>query len=315
MDERSEKPRFVGIDVGKVNLDIHIHPDGQWFRVHRDELGLVELVRRLKAIGPKLIVLEATGGLERLVWAALLEASLPVVVVNPRQVRDFARAVGRLAKSDRVDSATMARFAEAVRPEERPLPDVVSRELSEMLARRRQLVDMIAAERMRSGQTASAAIRARLGAHITWLRGELTTVETDLDAAIRASPVWREQAELLLTVPGVGKVSVRTLIAELPELGRLDRRQIAALVGVAPVAQDSGQHRGKRHIAGGRTSVRQVLYMAALVGIVHNSVLKAVYDRLVAAGKPGKVAMVACIRKLLTILNAMVRDGTRWQAA
>lgn len=315
MDETLTEPRFVGIDVGKAHADVHIHPAGGVFRVTRDTVGLKDLVERLRAVAPALIVLEATGGYERLVTAALAAAGLPVVVVNPRQIRDFARATGRLAKTDRLDAQMIARFAAMVRPEERPVPDGPARDLAELIARRRQLVEMIGAETMRSAQTMNAAVRGRLDAHLAWLRAELDTLDTDLDAVVRASPAWRDQVALLTSVPGVGPTVARTLLAELPELGILDRRRVAALAGVAPVAHDSGQHRGSRHIRGGRGSVRAVLYMAAWVGSRCNPVLKAFYDRLRATGKPRKVALVACMRKLLTILNAMVRTSTPWQAA
>ena len=314
MDETLSGPVFVGIDVGKSHADVHIYPRQEAFRIARDTAGLDELVARMREAAPALIVLEATGGYERVVTAALAGAGLPVVVVNPRQIRDFARATGRLAKTDRLDAAVIARFAAAIRPEERPVPDAASRDFAELIARRRQLVDMISAETMRSAQIANAAVRVRLTAHLDWLRKELAQLDRDLDAAVRASPNWRERVTLMTSVPGVGPAVARTLIAELPELGTLDRRRIAALAGLAPMAHDSGQHRGARHIRGGRGSVRAVLYMAAWVGSRCNPVLKAAYERLRAAGKPRNVALVACMRKLLTILNAMVRTNAAWQA-
>lgn len=314
MDVTPVSTGFVGIDVGKANLDIHVHPGGEAFRVTRDPAGLDDLLDRLRQVAPALIVLEATGGYERVVVAALAGASLPVVVVNPRQIRDFARATGRLAKTDRLDAEMIARFAAAVEPKERPLPDAAAREFAELIARRRQLVEMITTETVRSHQVMGAAVRARLKAHLDWLRKELDQLDTDLDAAVRASPAWRERVALLTSTPCIGAASARTLTAELPELGMLDRRGIAALVGLAPVAHDSGQHRGARHIRGGRAAVRAALYMAAWVGTRCNPVLKATYQRLIAAGKPRKVALVACMRKLLTILNAMVRSNTPWQA-
>jgi len=314
MDVTPTATGFVGIDVGKAHLDVYTHPAGEAFRVTRDPPGLDDLIDRLRLVAPALIVLEATGGYERVVVAALAGARLPVVVVNPRQIRDFARATGRLAKTDRLDAQVIARFAAAVEPKERPLPDAAAREFAELIARRRQLVEMITTETVRSHQVMGAAVRARLKAHLDWLSQELSQFDRDLDAAVRASPVWRERVTLLTSVPCVGATTARTLTADLPELGTLDRRGIAALVGLAPVAHDSGQHRGTRHIRGGRGSVRAALYMAAWIGTRWNPVLKATYQRLIAAGKPRKVALVACMRKLLTILNAMVRSNTPWQA-
>jgi transposase len=314
MDATSAVAGFVGIDVGKAFIDVHVHPTGEAFRVTRDPAGLDALIDRLRPMAPKLVVLEATGGYERVVVAALAGESLPVVVVNPRQIRDFARATGQLAKTDRLDARTIARFAAAVEPKERPLPDAAAREFAELIARRRQLVEMITTETVRAHQVMGAAVRARLQAHLDWLNRELSQFDQDLDAAVRASPAWRDRVALLTSTPGVGNSTARTLTADLPELGTLDRRGIAALVGLAPVAHDSGQHRGARHIRGGRASVRAALYMAAWVGARFNPVLKASYQRLLAAGKPRKVALVACMRKLLTILNAMVRGNTPWQA-
>ena len=319
MDETRSEPCFVGIGVGKAHLDIFIHvvghPSGEGFRLNRDPAGLDELLARLQPRAPALIVLEATGGFERVVTAALWGAGLPVAVVNPRQIRDFARASGRLAKTDRLDPQIIARFAAAIRPDQRPQPDAAACELADLLARRRQLVEMISAETMRSHQARLPAVRRRLAAHLDWLNKELSQLDADLDSAVRASPAWRERAALLLSVPGIGHASTRTLLADLPELGSLDRRRIAALVGLAPVAHDSGQHRGARHIQGGRGTVRAALYMAAWIASRCNPVLKDMYQRLRAAGKPRKVALVACMRRLLTILNAMVRDNTPWRAA
>jgi transposase len=313
MDETTSEPRFVGIDVGKANIDIFVHPSGEAFRLERDPAGLDDLVARLKPLAPTLIALEATGGFERLVTAALYGAGLPVAVINPRQIRDFARATGRLAKTDQVDPRVIAHFAAAVRPEQRPQPDAEASRFAELVARRRQVVDMISAEKMRSHQARQTSVRHRLAAHVTWLNKELKELDADLDTAVRASPAWRERAELMLSVPGVGDVTTRTLLAELPELGTLDRRRIAALAGLAPVAHDSGKHRGARHIRGGRGTVRTALYMAANSARQWNPVLKQTYQRLMAAGKLHKVALVACMRKLLTILNAMVRSNTPWQ--
>jgi transposase len=258
-----------------------------------------------------LIVLEATGGVERLVARALSSAELPVVVVNPRQVRDFAKATGQLAKTDSIDAGVLARFGEAVRPALRPFPDEVTLELRALIARRRQITEMIVAERNRlSG--ASKSVRKRIAAHIRWLEAELVRADKDLDQSIRQSPIWRENEDLLRSVPSIGPVVSRTLLAELPELGRLNRKQIAALVGIAPLNRDSGTLRGRRAIWGGRASVRAALYMAALVASRRNAAIRAFYKRLRHAGKAPKVALVACMRKLLTILNSMIKHKTRW---
>ncbi len=315
MDATHSAACFVGIDVGKAHIDVFVHPSGAAFRLNRDAAGLDDLLVRLRPCAPTLIVLEATGGFERVVTAALWGAGLPVAVVNPRQIRDFARASGCLAKTDRLDPRVIAGFAAAIRPEQRPQPDAAACELADLVARRRQLVEMISTETMRSQQARLAAVRRQLAAHLAWLNKELGQLDADLDAAVRASPAWCERAALLLSVPGVGAATTRTLLADLPELGSLDRRRIAALVGVAPVAHDSGQHHGARHIRGGRSAVRAALYMAAWIGSRWNPVLKETYQRLRAAGKPRKVALVACMRRLLTILNAMVRDNTPWRAA
>ena len=315
MDVTHSGSRFVGIDVGKAHIDVHVRPSGEAFRLTRDPAGLAELVARLNPLTPALIVLEATGGFERVVTAALCGAGLPVAVVNPRQIRDFARATGRLAKTDRVDPKVIAHFADAVRPDQRPQPDAAARELADLITRRRQVVAMISSETMRSHQARLPAVRRRLAAHLDWMNQELRQLDADLDTAVRANPAWQERATLLVSVPGVGDATTRTLLAELPELGTLGRRQIAALAGLAPVAHDSGQHRGTRHIRGGRGTVRAALYMAAWIGSRWNPTLKDIYQRLRAAGKPRKVALVACMRRLLTILNAMIRDKTPWRAA
>ena len=304
-------PIFIGIDVSKARLDVAIRPSGQTESVSNDTAGIEALVKRLSERRPALIVLEATGGVERSVTRALASAELPVVVVNPRQIRDFAKATGQLAKTDGIDALVLARFAEAVRPAIRPLPDEVSFELRALIARRRQITQMIVAERNRlSG--ASKAVRKRIEAHIRWLESELDRADKDLDQSIRQSPIWQENQDLLKSVPGIGPVISRTLLAELPELGHLNRKQIAALVGIAPLNRDSGTLRGRRTIWGGRASVRAVLYMAALVASRRNAVLCAFYERLRTAGKPPKVALVACMRKLLTILNSMIKHKTRW---
>lgn len=306
---------FVGIDVAKATLDVHVRPSDERFQRANDEAGIRELVTRLQGVAPTLIVLEATGGYEVAVAAALASAGLPLAVVNPRQIRDFARATGQLAKTDRLDAAANARFAEAVQPEVRPLPSAEAQALGELMARRRQLVDMLGAERNRHGQVRDRRLRRRIGAHVEWLRKALAEVERDLNDTIRSSPVWREKDELLTSVPGIGDVTAQTLIAEVPELGGLTRRRIAALIGVAPLSRDSGTLRGRRMIAGGRPAVRRVLYMAALVAVRYNPVIAAFYARLTAAGRPKKVALVAAMRKLLTILNAILRDERPWQPA
>jgi len=306
---------FVGLDVAKDHLDGHVRPSGEDFVVTHDEAGLTQLVARLRAIGPTLVVLEATGGYGATVAATLASASLPVAVVNPRQIRDFARATGMLAKTDTLDARVIARFGEAVRPAVRPLPTEHAERLGELVARRRQLVEMLGAETNRRHQTRDRGLRRRIDAHITWLERALRDLETDLHDTIRSSPAWRETENLLTSVPGVGPITASTLIAELPELGRLDRRQIAALVGVAPFNQDSGTLRGRRMIRGGRSPVRRVLYMATLVATRHNPALAAFYQRLRASGHPTKVALIAALRKLLTILNAILRDRRPWQPA
>jgi len=273
--------------------------------------GIEILVERLRELQPALIVLEATGGVERAVTRALASAEFPVVVINPRQVRDFAKATGQLAKTDTIDAAVLARFGEAVRPALRPLPDEVTWELRAVVTRRRQLTEMIVAETNRlSG--ASKAVRKRINAHLRWLETELKRADKDLDQSIRQSPIWRENEDLLRSVPGMGPVISRTLLAELPELGRLNRKQIAALVGVAPLNRDSGTLRGRRSIWGGRATVRAALYMGALVASRRNAVIQTFYRRLRNAGKAPKIALVACMRKLLTILNAMIKHKTHW---
>jgi transposase len=302
---------FIGIDVSKARLDVAIRPSAEKLSVSNDEAGIQALVTRLSEIKPALIVLEATGGLERSVSGTLGSAQLPVVVVNPRQVRDFAKALGQLAKTDRIDAEVLARFAEVIRPPLRPLPDKVSLELRSLIARRRQLIEMMVAEKNRLS-TASKAVRKRIEAHIRWLETELDRADKDLDHSIRQSPIWCENEDLLRSVPSVGPVVSRTLLAELPELGRLNRKQIAALVGIAPLNCDSGTFRGRRGIWGGRATVRAVLYMAALVASRRNSVIRNFYKRLRDKGKAPKVALVACMHKLLTILNAMIKHKTRW---
>jgi transposase len=302
----------VGIDVAKREVEVAVRPSAEQWRVATDDAGLAALVVRLRALGPALVVLEATGGYELPVVAALSAAQLPVVVVNPRQVRAFARAVGKLAKTDAIDAAVLAQFAEAVNPEVRPLADELTQQLQGWLGRRRQVLEMIIAEEHRLA-LARPGVRRQIQGHIEWLRAQLRDVEGELRTLIRDSPVWREQEDLLRTVPGVGPVLATTLLADLPELGRLNRKEIAALVGVAPLNRDSGQYRGRRAVWGGRAPVRAVLYMATVAALRCNPVIRGFYDRLCAAGKPRKVALTACMRKLLTILNAMMHRRTGWQ--
>lgn len=304
-------PIFVGIDVSKARLDVAMRPTGERKSVTNDKTGIKALVKGLAIIQPAWIVLEATGGLERPLMHALVGAELPVVVVNPRQVRDFAKATGQLAKTDSIDADVLAHFAEAVRPALRPLPDAVTLELRALTARRRQIIEMIGAERNRLA-TASKAVKKRIDAHVRWLEQELQRADQDLDQSIQQSPIWKQNEDLLRSVPSVGPVTSRTLLAELPELGELNRKQISALVGLAPFNRDSGSLKGRRSIWGGRASVRSALYMAALVATKHNPVIRQFYNRLRSAGKKPKVALVACMRKLLTILNAMIKHKTRW---
>lgn len=310
----SDPAVFVGIDVAKATLDLALRPSGERWTVANDETAIHTLVHDLRPRGPTLVVLEATGGFEHAVVAALAAAGLPVVVANPRQVRDFARATGQLAKTDAIDAQILALFAERVRPEPRPLPDEAAQALDALLTRRRQLLEMLVAEKNRLG-FARPPVRRGITQHIRWLERRLADVDHDLAAMIEASPVWRAKDDLLQSVPGVGPVLSRTLLGELPELGQLNRKQIAALVGVAPLARDSGTLRGKRLVWGGRAPIRTVLYMSALAAARYNPVLRAFYQRLRAAGKPAKVALTACMRKLLIILNAMVRSNTHWQQA
>ena len=308
----SEPQVFVGIDVSKAQLDVALRPTEDHWHVSHDEVGIPGLVERLQAVQPTLIVWEATGGLAGPVAGALAEAGLPVVVVNPRHARDVATATGRLAQTDPLDAQGLAHVAAAVRPTPRPLPDAQAQALSALLTRRRQLVQRLTAERRRL-QTAPPPIRADIQAHLTWLERRLVRTAADLAAGIRSSPLWRATDEMLQRTPGVGPVLSRTLVAELPELGLLNRQEIAALIGVAPLNRDSGTVRGKRAVWGGRAHVRAVLYMSTLAAVRHNSALKACYERLRAVGKAPKVALTACMRKLLTILNAMLKHQTPWQ--
>lgn len=306
-------PLFVGVDVAKERLDVAIRPSGESWSDANDEAGVAALLARLRPLHPALIVCEATGGFERLAIGTLAAAGLPVVVANPRQVRDFARATGQLAKTDQLDAGILALFAERVRPTPRPLPDAAAQLLDAVLTRRRQLLEMLTAEKNRLG-FAPKPLHRGIQAHIRWLEGQLDDVTTELAALIEASPVWRAKDDLLQSVPGVGPIVSYTLLGELPELGTLSHKQIAALAGVAPLARDSGTLRGKRMVWGGRASVRTALFMSAMCGRRWNPALKVFYDRLIAAGKPKKVALIACARKLLTILNAMVRTNRRWMS-
>lgn len=305
---------FVGIDVSKDRLDVHLFPLGDTFAVPRDGEGIERLAERLAGTGCRAIAVEATGGFEKVVVAGLAGRGLPVVVVNPAQVRSYAKALGRHAKTDPIDAEVIARFLEAVRPEIRPLPDAETEQLALLVARRRQIVSMIGAERHRRKRAAGRLVKS-IDRLIKALEKELNTVDDDIDTAVRRSEVWRETEDLLKSVPGVGDVTARTLLAELPELGTIGSKQIAALAGLAPWTRQSGQWRGRSFIGGGRTSVRCVLYMAATVAARHNPVLKAFYQKLRSAGKPAKLALIATARKLLIILNAIVRDRKPWQIA
>lgn len=310
----NEADVFVGIDVAKVRLDVALHPSGETWTVPNDEAGIATLVAQLQQRRVALVVLEATGGLELSLLGALGAAALPAVAVNPRQVRDFAKALGRLAKTDRLDAQVLALFAARVRPALRPLPDQATQALSALVARRRQVVEMLTAEKNRRGQ-APPAIQTDIAAHIAWLEARLAQLDKELGQHLKQSPLWRAHDDLLQSVPGVGPVLSRTLLADLPELGTLDRKQIAALVGVAPLNRDSGTLHGTRTCWGGRAAVRAVLYMATVAATRCNPVIQTFYRRLCTAGKAKKVALTACMRKLLTILNAMLKHKTRWQTA
>lgn len=305
---------YVGIDVSKATLDAAIVPSGENFAASNDENGIQALIGKLLEAEPALVVLEATGGLERpLAAAALFASGIACAVVNPRQARDFAKAIGRLAKTDRIDASVLARFAEAIRPEPKAPPEAEVLEFQAILARRRQLIGMLVAEKNRLSASVSKKVHSRLEAHIRWLEKELARIGQDLDEAIEKSPTFKENETLLRSVPGVGPVLCRTLLAELPELGCLSPRELSALVGVAPINRDSAIFRGRRGVWGGRARVREALYMGALIASRYNPTIKPLYERLVEAGKPKKVALVACMRKLLTILNAMIRDRTPWR--
>jgi len=303
---------YVGLDVAKATLDVAVRPSGESWQVPNDEVGVTGLVVRLRALGPALIVCEATGGFERIAIVALAAAGLPIVVANPRQTRDFAKGTGQLAKTDRLDAAVLALFAERVRPTPRPMPDEAARLLDAVLTRRRQLLEMLTAEKNRLG-FAPRPLHKGIRQHIRWLERQLDDVTRDLANQIEQSPAWRAKDDLLQSILGVGPIVSATLLGELPELGALGHKQIAALAGVAPLAWDSGKLRGKRMVWGGRASVRTALYQAVLSARRWNPQIRAFYERLITAGKPTKVALIACARKLLTILNAMVRDNACWR--
>jgi transposase len=306
---------YVGVDVSKDRLDVVVRPSGQAFVVTRDGKGLNELIERLQTMAPALIAVEATGGFETIVAAAIAGANLPLAVINPAQVRYFAQAVGQRAKTDPIDAAIIARFAEAVKPEPRPVPDAHARLLMELVSRRVQIIEMLVAERQREKRADAARVRKSLARHIATLEKELPVIDRDIDTLVRGSPAWREKEDLLITVPGIGNTLARAFLAEIPELGSLDRRKIASLVGVAPFTRQSGRWRGKSMIAGGRARPRAGIFLAALTASRCNPVLRAFYRRLLDRGKPKMVALIAVARKILTILNAMLRDKKPWQPA
>jgi len=305
----------VGVDVSKDRLDVAVCPSGEAFVVERNAAGLERLAARLQQIAPHIVALEATGGFETVAAAALAAAGLPVVVVNPAQIRSFAKALGQRAKTDPIDAAVIARFAEAAKPEIRPLPDEANRLLADLVARRRQIIEMMGAESQREKRVTVPQLRKSIARLLKALEKELASVDKDIDDVMRGSPAWRDKENLLVSTPGVGPTIARTLIAELPELGQLSRKQIAALAGLAPFTRQSGQWRGRSFIGGGRSVVRTALFMGAMVGKRHNPILKTFFDRLVAAGKAKMVALIAVARKLLTILNAILRDNRPWQIA
>jgi len=307
---------FVGIDISKATLDVAILPGDQPWSLANDEQGLQQVASRLAELGsPQAVIMEATGGRERPVLAALAAAGLPVIAVNPRNVRDFAKSMGLLAKTDRIDARVLALFGERVRPACRPLPDEQTRTLQDLVVRRRQMLDMFSAEQSRLSVAINPKVHREITRHLDWLKKRIDRIDDDLDQAIKDSPVWQEKADLLKGVPGVGRVTALTLLGQLPELGTLTHKRISALVGIAPFNRDSGTLRGKRRISGGRAPIRAVLYMATLTAIRFNPSIRAFYKRLREAGKPSKVALVGAMRKLLTILNAIARDGEPWATA
>lgn len=307
--------QFIGIDISKAHIDVAVRPSGECWHVERTQNGFANLLEHLKRHDINLVVMEATGGYETEVASILAAEGLPVAIVNPRQVRDFAKAAGHLAKTDRIDAQAIAHFAEAMKPKPRPLPDGQAEQLQALLARRAQLVEMLVAEENRLRTCRVVDVSTDLKAHITWLKARLRDILRDLDRLMRQSPIWRANDQILRSVAGVGILTSLSLLADLPELGRLNRKEIAALVGVAPFNRDSGIFRGRRSVWGGRASVRKALYMATLVAVRHNPELNEFYTRLREAGKPAKVALVACMRKLLTMLNAMIRDQKPWTQA
>lgn len=309
----SVSPCFIGIDISKDQLDVAVRPTNEKMLFANEDNGIDMLIKRLLPLQPSLIVMEATGPYHQLVLGRLLASSLPAIVINPRQSRDFARAIGRLAKTDSIDANVLAEFADKIRPEPRPVPDDATQHLDAICTRRRQLVTMLAAEKNRH-HSGPSAIRAQIKQHIVWLENQIKELESDLDKIIRATPAWCEKDDLLRSCKGIGPTTSHTMLASLPELGTLSRHRIAALVGVAPFNSDTGKYRGQRHVQGGRIDIRCVLYMATLAAIRSNPVIRAFHQRLIAAGKAKKVAITACMRKLLTILNAMVRTNTRWTA-
>jgi len=310
------KELFVGIDVSKATLDVALLPSSESWSVPNTESGIADIITRLRQAGtPTLVLMEATGGLERQALARIADAGLPAMAINPRNVRDFARSMGMLAKTDAIDAAVLALFADRIRPAWRPLPDEDTQALEALIVRRRQVVDMIAAEKNRLAATPSRRVKKEIVSHVKWLERQLHITDFDIDQAVKTSPAWKEKADLLTSVPGVGRVTAITLLTQLPELGTLGRKQIAALVGVAPFNRDSGTLRGRRAIYGGRASVRAVLYMSALTAARFNPTIRAFYARLRAAGKLPKVALVACMRKLLTALNAILSRRVPWKAS
>ncbi len=305
----------VGIDVSKDRLDVHVRPGGEAFAVSRDGKGLEDLIGRLRTLSPQLIAVEATGGYETVVAAAIAGAGLPLVVVNPAQVRHFAQAIGKRAKTDPIDAGVIAAFVEAVKPDVRALPDEAQRLLAELVARRRQIIEMIVAEGQREKRAGNVRIRKGIVRHIKMLEKELPTIDDDIGTLVRGSPIWREKEDLMVSFPGIAQRLARSILAEVPEIGSLTRRQIASLAGIAPFTRQSGRWKGRSMIGGGRAPARAALFMAALVASRHNPVLKPFYARLLAAGKPKMVALIAVARKILTILNAMIRDNRKWQPA
>jgi transposase len=303
---------YVGIDVSKDRLDVHLWPSGEAFAVARDGEGLATLVDRLAGVAPQLVAIEATGGFEVIAAAAIGAAGLPLAVVNPAQVRHYAQAVGRRAKTDAIDAEVIARFAAATRPEPRALPDAETQALADLVARRRQIITMMVAERQRAGRLPKR-LKKSCERVVRVLEKELSALDQDIDTIVRGSPAWREKEDLLVTVPSIGPTTARSVMADLPELGTLDRRKIASLAGAAPFTRQSGKWRGKAFISGGRPAVRSALFMATLSAVRHNPTIRAFRERLLAKGKPRMVVMIACLRKLLTILNAVLRDKKPWQ--